>query len=98
MLVKRSGHADSEGTLDKGPAGSPTYRGEITFSYDISKKYQYVFHFSSATIYWTVEGETTVSVKWFNGIPIGCALPGEKPSSVSLSMDLLNSILLDLFR
>ena len=82
ILIKRTAYADSKGTLDKGPAGSPTYKGEITFSYDTTKKYHYVFHLGSATIYWTVEGEATVSVKWLNGIPIGCALPGEELSCV----------------
>ena len=75
ILLKSSTRADAEGTLDRGSPGSPTYKGEVTFT-DKNQKYQYVFYIRSSSIYWTLDGETSVSGKWLNGIPIDCPLPG----------------------
>ncbi|KAL5265916.1 hypothetical protein ACHWQZ_G006542 [Mnemiopsis leidyi] len=85
ILLKSSTRADAEGTLDRGSPGSPTYKGEVTFT-DKNQKYQYVFYIRSSSIYWTSDGETSVSGKWLNGIPIDCPLPEAWCSSFSHSI------------
>lgn len=75
ILLKSSTRAYAEGTLDRGSPVSPTYKGEVTFT-DKNETYQYVFYIRSSSIYWTLDGETSVSGKWLNGIPIDCPLPG----------------------
>ena len=77
ILLKSLTRDDVEGTLNKGQPGSPTYEGDVVFTDENNKKYHYVFHLRSSSFYWTPDGETAVTSKWLNGIPIGCTLPGE---------------------
>ena len=77
ILLKSSTRDDVEGTLDKGQPDSLTYEGEVVFTDENNRKYHYVFYLRSSSFYWTREGDTAVTSQWFNGIPIGCTLPGE---------------------
>ena len=77
IFLKSSTRDDLEGTLDRGPSDSMKYQGEVVFTDENNRKYHYVFHLRSSSFYWTPDGETAVTSKWLNGIPIGCSLPGK---------------------
>ena len=71
----RGKRANSEGTVDRGAAGSTTYTGALTF-FDADASFTYEFEVKTATFSWTPLGQTSVTTSWPNCIPVECPLPG----------------------
>ena len=76
LTSMRGTRMNSQGTVDRGAAGSTTYTGTLTFSDLNQDSYSYVFDVQSASFSWTLIGQTSVSASWPNCIPVECPLPG----------------------
>ena len=71
----RGERANSEGTVDRGAAGSTTYTGALTF-FDADASFTYEFDVKTATFSWTPLGGNSVTTSWPNCFPVECPLPG----------------------
>ena len=68
---------NSEGTVNRGEAGSSRYTGTVTFSDDDEYAFSYVFDVRSASFEWTQEGSAVISRNWTNPAREECPLPGK---------------------
>ena len=68
---------NSQGTVDRGAAGSSQYTGSHTFSDDSELALTYVFNVGSASFQWTRVGEADIFNEWKSLSREECPLPGK---------------------